>query len=97
MPSSPISTPAPTSDPTPNTAPTSAPTPAKRCHSCRSCLSIYFKARPKLAQISKMVVVTSLGPPEEGVRHKQEAVATYVNRSEVGEERGSKRKGSYEK
>ena len=28
-----------------------------------------------------MVVVTSLGPPEEGIRHTQEAVATFVNRS----------------
>ena len=27
-----------------------------------------------------MVVVSDLGPPEEGVRHTQPAVATYVNR-----------------
>ena len=27
-----------------------------------------------------MVVVTSLGPPEEGVRHTQANVATFVNR-----------------
>ena len=27
-----------------------------------------------------MVVVSDLGPPEEGVRHTQPAVATFVNR-----------------
>jgi hypothetical protein len=32
-----------------------------------------------------MVVVTSLGPPEEGVRHTQPAVATYVNRCGEGD------------
>jgi len=31
-----------------------------------------------------MVVVTSLGPPEEGVRHTQANVATFVNRKSMG-------------
>ena len=31
-----------------------------------------------------MVVVTSLGPPEEGVRLKVENVATYINRKQLG-------------
>jgi len=31
-----------------------------------------------------MVVVSDLGPPQEGVRHTQPAVATYVNRKSMG-------------
>ena len=32
----------------------------------------------------KMVVVTSLGPPEEGVRLKVDGVATFINRQQLG-------------
>jgi nucleotide-sensitive chloride channel 1A len=31
-----------------------------------------------------MVVVTSLGPPEEGVRHVQPATTTYINQKPLG-------------
>ena len=31
-----------------------------------------------------MVVVTSLGPPEEGVRLKVENTAVYINRKQLG-------------
>ena len=46
----------------------------------------YFRSKSYLAPhtVSKMVVVTSLGPPEEGVRLKVENVATYLNRQQLG-------------
>ena len=31
-----------------------------------------------------MVVVTSLGPPEEGVHHREENTTTYVNEKSLG-------------
>ena len=31
-----------------------------------------------------MVVVTSLGPPEEGIHHKEEGTTTYVNEKCLG-------------
>ena len=31
-----------------------------------------------------MVVVTSLGPPEEGIHHKEENTTTYVNEKSLG-------------
>jgi len=32
----------------------------------------------------KMVVVTSLGPPDEGVHHKEESTTTYINEKSLG-------------
>ena len=31
-----------------------------------------------------MVVVTSLGPPEEGIHHKEEGTTTYINEKNIG-------------
>ena len=31
-----------------------------------------------------MVVVTSLGPPEEGIHHKEEKTTTYINEKNIG-------------
>jgi hypothetical protein len=31
-----------------------------------------------------MVVVTSLGPPEEGVKHVQPATSTFINKKPLG-------------
>ena len=31
-----------------------------------------------------MVVVTSLGPPEEGIRHVEAATTTYINEKPIG-------------
>ena len=45
------------------------------------CQLLLFSQRQVESCSSIMVVVTSLGPPEEGIRHTQEAVATFVNRS----------------
>ena len=42
----------------------------------KSYLATYFKY--------KMVVVTSLGPPEEGVRLKVENTGVYINRKQLG-------------
>ena len=46
----------------------------------------YFRSKSYLAlcTVLKMVVVTSLGPPEEGVKLKVDNVATYLNRQQLG-------------
>ena len=31
-----------------------------------------------------MVVVTSLGPPDEGIHHKEESTTTYINEKSLG-------------
>lgn len=47
----------------------------------------YFRGKSYLATVYyflTMVVVTSLGPPEQGVRLKVDNVATYLNRKQLG-------------
>lgn len=47
----------------------------------------YFRGKSYLATVNyflTMVVVTSLGPPEQGVRLKVDNVATYLNRKQLG-------------
>ena len=44
----------------------------------------HFLKRLVLLNLSEMVVVSSLGPPEEGIHHTEEGTTTYVNEKCLG-------------